>query len=269
MLQVFKQQIDNAADLLLGKRGEKHRLINPVEELWTEGAAQQRVHRFIGLLRDASVRADRVEQDVRPQVGGHDDNSIFEVHCPALRIGDPPVVKDLKKDIEDVGMRFFHLIEQYDRVGLTADRLGQLAALIVADVSGRRPNQTGDGVFLHIFAHIDPHHAAFIIEKRLCQRLGQLGLADAGRAEKEEGADRTVGVGDAGTRAENGFADPLYCLILTNNPFVQDLRQGKQFFPFALHQLGDRDTGPAGNDTGDLIVSHPVPQKGVALLLPG
>ena len=94
-------------------------------------------------------------------------------------------------------MGLFDLVEEDDRVGLAAHRLGELAALLVADVSRRRADQAADREFLHVFAHIDAHDVALIVEERLRERLGELGLADARRAEEEEGADRAALVLDA------------------------------------------------------------------------
>jgi hypothetical protein len=56
-------------------------------------------------------------------------------------------------------------------------------------------------VLLHVLAHVDADHRALVVEQELGQRLGQLGLADAGGAEEQERADRPVGVLQAGARA--------------------------------------------------------------------
>ena len=79
-------------------------------------------------------------------------------------------------------MRLFNLIEQHDRIGLAAYRLGQLTALIVSDISGRRSDKTGDGVFLHVFGHIDTNHVVFVIKQAVCKSLCKLRLADTGGA---------------------------------------------------------------------------------------
>ena len=51
--------------------------------------------------------------------------------------------------------------------GRAADRFGQLAALFIADVSGRRADQTRHGVFLHILRHIDADEVLLVVEQRL------------------------------------------------------------------------------------------------------
>ena len=95
------------------------------------------------------------------------------------------------------GVRLLDLVEQHDRVGLAAHRLGELAALVVADVSGRRADQPADGVPLLVLAHVEPDHVVLAVEQRRGQGLGQLGLADAGRAEEDERPDRPARVADA------------------------------------------------------------------------
>jgi hypothetical protein len=52
----------------------------------------------------------------------------------------------------------FDLVEEDDGVGAAADGLGELAALVVADVAGRRADEAGDGVLLHVLGHVDADH---------------------------------------------------------------------------------------------------------------
>ena len=93
------------------------------------------------------------------------------------------------------------------RVRTAADRLGELAALLVADVAGRGADEPGDAVLLAVLAHVDAHDRALVVEQEVGERLGQLGLADAGRAEEQERAGGPVGVGDARARAAYGVGD--------------------------------------------------------------
>ena len=80
-------------------------------------------------------------------VGGHDQHGVLEVHRAALAVGEASVVHHLQQHVEDVGVRLLDLVEQHDRVGPPADRLGQLAALLVADVAGRRADQPETACF--------------------------------------------------------------------------------------------------------------------------
>ena len=49
-------------------------------------------------------------------------------------------------------------------------------------------------MLLHALGHVDAHHRLAIVEQELGERLGELGLADADRAQEHERADRPVRV---------------------------------------------------------------------------
>ena len=133
----------------------------------------------------------------RADVRRHDDHGVAEVDRAALRVGEPAVVEHLQQRVEHVGVRLLDLVEQHHRVRLAADRLGELAALLVADVPGRRADQPADRVPLLVLAHVEADHVVLGVEQRRGERLGQLGLADAGGAEEDERPDRPARVLDA------------------------------------------------------------------------
>ena len=58
------------------------------------------------------------------------------------------LVEHLEEDLVHVGMGLLDLVEQDDAVGLAAHRLGQPAALAIADIARRRALQRRDGVRL-------------------------------------------------------------------------------------------------------------------------
>ena len=68
----------------------------------------------------------------------------------------------------DIRMCFFHLIKEDYGIRFPADCLRQLTTFIIAYISRRCSNQTGNGIFLHILAHIETDHIGFIIEKAAC-----------------------------------------------------------------------------------------------------
>ena len=49
---------------------------------------------------------------------------------------------------------------------------------------------TADAVL--VLRHVDANHLLFVTEQELGDRLGQLGLADAGRTKEEQHAVRTI-----------------------------------------------------------------------------
>ena len=88
-----------------------------------------------------------------------------------------------------------------------AHGLRQLAALVVADVAGRRADQARHRVPLLVLAHVDPDHRLLVVEHELGERACELGLADTGRAEEDERADRPVGILQPGARAPQRVRD--------------------------------------------------------------
>ena len=116
-----------------------------------------------------------------------------------------PVLEDLQQDVEDLGVSLLDLVEQDDCVALASNGLGQLAALVEADVAGRRSDQPTDVVALHEFAHVDLDERVLGTEHELGECLGQLGLAYTRRAKEDERADRPLGVLQAGASASDGL----------------------------------------------------------------
>ena len=140
------------------------------------------------------------------------------------------------------------------RVRTAPHRLGELAALLVADVAGRGADEPGDRVLLAVLAHVDADHRPLVVEQEVGQRLGQLGLADAGRAEEQERAGRPVGVGDAGPGAAHGVGDRARrprSGRSAASPSSSSMRSS--FCGLALEQPAGRDAGPGRDDVGDVV----------------
>ena len=88
-------------------------------------------------------------------------NRFPEVALLPLRICQRAFIENLEKQIQHLGMRFLVLVEQHDAVGMRADRVAELAALGVADVSRRRADQFGNAVlFLQSITRIAPRASA-------------------------------------------------------------------------------------------------------------
>src|ERR1700733_1420298 len=115
-----------------------------------------------------------------------------EVDGVALGIGEFAVVHDLQKDVPDIRVRLLDLVEEQHTVWASVDWLSQRAFLLKTDIAGRGPDQSADRMFLHVLRHVDPDQCIWIIEQTKGQGSRHLGLADAGRAEKEKAANRLV-----------------------------------------------------------------------------
>src|SRR6266480_3556531 len=83
-------------------------------------------------------------------------------------------------------MRLFNFIEEHYDVGPPTDSLAQLAALLIAHVSGRGPDEPRHRVLFHVFGHVDADHRLLVIEQKLRERARELGLADTRRAQEDE-----------------------------------------------------------------------------------
>ena len=187
------------------------------------------------------------------EVRGHDDHGVAEVDRPALAVGQSAVVEDLEQDVEDVPVGLLDLVEQDDRIGPPADGLGEPAAFLVADVAGRGADQAGDVVPLAELAHVEPDDGGLAVEEELGEGLGQLGLADAGRAEEEERADRPVRVLQPGPAPSDGVGHGLDGLVLADHPEVDLVLQLDELVALGREHLRHRDAGPLADDLGDLL----------------
>jgi hypothetical protein len=140
----------------------------------------------------------------RPDVRGHDDDRVLEVHPVAEAVGQMAVFEHLQQDVEDVGMRLLDLVEQHHRVRVALHLLGELTAFFVPDVSRRRADQLRDRMLLHVLGHVEADQRIVAAEQEVGQRPRQLGLADAGRTQEDEAADRPVGILQSRARAADG-----------------------------------------------------------------
>ena len=86
------------------------------------------------------------------EVRREDEDHVAEVDRAPLAVGEPTVVEHLQQNVEDLGMRLLDLVEQHHRVRPAAHGLGQLPALLVADVPGRGTDQPRHGVLLAVLA---------------------------------------------------------------------------------------------------------------------
>src|SRR5713226_7461010 len=124
-----------------------------------------------------------------------------------MSVGQAPVVEDLQQRIEDFRMRFLDLVEQDDLVWPTPYGFGELSAPVEADVAWRRTEQTAHRVRLHVLGHVQPQQGVLVVEQVVGERLGQLGLAYARRAQEQERADWSLRIAEAGARTPDGISD--------------------------------------------------------------
>ncbi len=221
-----QHQIDDLDDLGLGQLVEDDDVVDPVEELGPEVLLELvlnlRLHPLVvdGALTGGEPDAGALGDVPGAQVRRHDQNGVLEVDQPALGVGQPTVLQDLQEGVEDVGVRLLDLVEQDHRERLAPHPLGELAALLVADVAGRGTHQPRDGVLLHVLGHVELDERVLVTEEELGERLGQLRLTDTGRAGEDERTAGALGVLQPGTGAPDRLGDSLDGLLLADDALV-------------------------------------------------
>ena len=82
-------------------------------------------------------------------------------------------------------MRFLNLIKKNHTIALPSDWFSQYSELVaVANVAGGWSNQSTDGMFLLVLAHINPYNVLRIVEQKPRQRFTQLCLSNTSSAQE-------------------------------------------------------------------------------------
>ena len=122
-------------------------------------------------LDDLVIISSHLLDHLRAKVGSHDDDRILEIHRSPLTIGHAPIIQNLQQNVEHVGMRLLNLIEQDHGIRLPAHRFGEVTALLIAHVAGRRTDQARDRMLFHEFRHVNADEMVLRIEQEAGQRL--------------------------------------------------------------------------------------------------
>ena len=97
---IAQHQFNNPAHLLRGERLEDDSVVQSVQELRVESAAQRVIHRSVQaggvLLRSSGDETGGAAARFRcAEVAGHYDERIAEIDCPAVPVREPSVFKYL------------------------------------------------------------------------------------------------------------------------------------------------------------------------------
>src|SRR5207244_1696824 len=125
-----------------------------------------------------------------------------------------------------------------------AHRLGQAAAFLIADIARWGADEARDRVLLHELRHVDAHHRTLVVEQEFGERLGELGLADAGRPEEQERAHRPVRILQPGARPAHRLRYRGDRLVLADDARPERLLHLQELLALAFEHLVDRDAGP-------------------------
>ena len=193
---------------------------------------------------------------MRADVRRHDDDGVFEIDRSSLPVRDPPVIEHLQQHVEHVLVRFLDFIEEHHRIRLAPDRFAQLPAFFVADVTRRRTDQARDGVFLHVFAHVDPDHGLLVIEQKFRERARQFRFPHPGWPKENERTDRAILVLQSGARSTDRVGHCFDRCILADDALMQMFLEPEQFFPLTFLQPRHRNVRPTRDDLRDIFLRH-------------
>ena len=153
-------------------------------------------------------------------------------------------------------MCLFDFVEEHHGVRPTTDRLSELTAFIEAHIARRRADQLADRVALHEFRHVEADHRLFAAEEVGGQSFGELGFTHTGGAGENEAGDRAVGVLQTDPGTADGLGHRLDGFVLTDQTLVEGFLHVEQLDRLALGELLHRNTGPGGDDLGDVLLVH-------------
>jgi len=202
---------DDAFDVGGRERAEREDLIDPVVEL----GAEVRAHLPGKVTSRGLTEAGRTcigDAKVRR----HHDQRRPEIDEASALVGEATLAEDAKEEIEHLGVCFLDLVEEHERQRLLA-HAGREARRLSA---GAREAHRGSGQ--HVFAHVEPDHPLLAAERRAGELFGELGLANAGRADEEERAARSLGIDEVRLEAREHAAASIAGFVLPDDARFQE-----------------------------------------------
>ena len=218
-----------------------------------------RLHGLVGvLLRLGRAKPMVVSRwiCVGPHVGGHDEHRVAEVHGAALGVGQPPVLQHLQEDVEHFGVRLLDLIEKDHRVRPAPHPLRELPAFLVAHVAGRRADEPGHGMSLHVLRHVQRIMASSSPNSASARARASSDLPTPVGSQEDEGADGALRILQPGPGPAHRPGHRLDGLVLADDPLVEISSRLSSRSRLLLGQLRHRDARPAGHDLGDVLFVH-------------
>ena len=238
---------------------EHHNVVDTVEQLGAEQALELAHRAAADLTRREALLAGGAKAHARilrnlasAHVGRHDDHGVAEVDRLALAIGQAALLQHLQQDVEDIGVRLLDLVEQHDRVRVTTNGLGELAALVVTDVTRRATDELGDLELATELGHVEADERILAAKEVLGERLGELGLARAGGTQEDKAAAGATRVLERRAAAAHGLGNCLDSLILTDDARLEHAFGLQQATALALGKRRHRHARSHGHDVGDL-----------------
>ncbi len=112
-------EVDDRAEDFVAKRSIDDDVVDTIDEFRAEVVSELSYHHIIESFHldivdivSAFFFAKEIHNLFRTDITSHNDNSISEVDGATFSIRESTIIEDLKKDIVDIGMSFFYLVEK-------------------------------------------------------------------------------------------------------------------------------------------------------------
>mmetsp|Transcript_8390 Transcript_8390/g.10967 ORF Transcript_8390/g.10967 Transcript_8390/m.10967 type:complete len:319 (-) Transcript_8390:421-1377(-) len=135
-------------------------------------------------------------------------------------------------------------------MGVLIHAVGEQAALVKAHVAGRRTNQTGDRVFLHVLRHVK---AQQFHTERVGQLFGDLSFTHTGWTGEEVVADGFLRLTQTGTGQFDCRAKRFDGFVLTKHHALEGFFQILEHFGIIFGDAFGRDARNFGHDSLDFF----------------
>ena len=172
--KVFQHNVGNLFDVGLFKRSEHHDFVDTVYEFGLHHLFQGvdlSVAHVVVVVFAAETEFLRSVEFACADVACHYYYRVFETYRSSVTVGESAVFENLQKHIENVGVRLFDFVKEYDRIGFAPYFFGELSAFVKSDEPGRAADEFRHVRLVHIFAHIHADHKVFVAEHRFRKRL--------------------------------------------------------------------------------------------------
>ena len=108
-------------------------------------------------------------------------------------------------------------------------------------------------MLLHELRHVQLDHRLFVAKHELGEHTRHIGLADAGRAQEHEDADRPARVLQPGAGAADSLGNVEDRLVLTHDLLVQHVLHLQEPLRLLGGDARDRDTRPHRDHLADVL----------------
>src|SRR5438876_358900 len=110
--------------MLFRKRMEHDGFIHAIQELGTEVMPEFIQHRFLHPFVTFTSEFTLILQNpVTDNIGSHDHDRVLEIDGSPLYVRKPPVIKNLQKHVEYVGVGLLNFVEKDYTIWTTSHRL--------------------------------------------------------------------------------------------------------------------------------------------------